>query len=306
MSVKTWWRAVTAAIGVSLVSLGTSGEVVSTRQGDAPEEILRVGQGETRVVTAEDRLMFVERWVMEDDSTIELADGVQAWRIYARSASFGDNVRVVGRGKDGLHGNQGFDGRWWAPRLATGSRAGDGTDATDGEDGKRIEIIMGLVGVGSLSIGAGGGNGGHGGRGGGGGKGGAASCSSWDRGANGGTGGNGGAAGAGGRGGEVSVTFWSVGAVLDLRGIAANVAGGTAGSPGNGGPGGPGADRRPCPPSGPFRGTLGTLAGGMRGRDGAPGRTSSPGQDGRYSLVQLATPLALPEVAELLGEGAAR
>ena len=108
---------------------------------------LRVGEGQTYTAGSEERAIEVDKWVMEDDSTLVLSrEGCGAgfssgekcvWSVRANRAWFGSNARVVGFGDDGDVGK-------------------------DGEDGMDVDIGVGLAAIGSAVIDVHGGNGGPG------------------------------------------------------------------------------------------------------------------------------------------------
>ena len=283
-----------AVVSFLLVGVGAAG-----RAGQASrEEVLEVGASETLLVGPDDaHVMMLDRWIMGDNATIEIAQEVGALRIYAKEVSLGSNVRIVGRGRNGTGGSDGhsFGAARQRERGRGGTRGGPGSS---GKDGKHVEIIMGLRSVGSLHVDVGGGSGGNGGRGGNGGKGGEASCNR-GRGRNGGNGGPGGAGGAGGSGGNVSIRFWPNGDSLDIGAMSFDVTGGDGGRPGDGGSPGAGGDGRRCPPSGPI---IYRRGGGSAGRAGSMGAEGERGSAGSRRL-ELTAPVSLDDASRYFGGG---
>ena len=177
---------------------------------------LIVREGETYTITAENAVIHVDRWIMEDSSVLQLAEDVARVEIRALEATIGENVTINARGSDGVAGNSGGTLGHGPGVCNRGAQGGGGERGTPGMEGKTLDIRMGLVNANSLFIDATGGRGGNGGQGGRGQNGGRGSCRvilpDFDGcdGGKGGTGGNGGAAGPGGNGGTVSIEYWPI------------------------------------------------------------------------------------------------
>ena len=237
----------------------------------------RVSRGATYTITGVEASMRVQRWIVEDGATIQLGDDVDAWRIEAADVSIGSDVRILGRGRDGVPGSYGRPGRWGGPREL-GGNGGAGTHGSDGSAGKNATIVMGVREIHGLTIDVRGGRGGNGGHGGRGGKGGRAACGppNMGGGRNGGTGGAGGNAGHGGNGGSVAVRYWPLADSVPLS-IVAVVTPGDPGVPGSGGQGGIRGEARMC--------RLITEGPGAPGSPGGPGSGGVRGTDGQYSAM---------------------
>lgn len=187
---------------------------------------LVVGAGQKITITAAQQSLSLDRFVMEDNATIEFAPDVTRWEVFAREASFGNNTTINGRGHDGKDGKDGA-----TVSCAANSSAGNGEP---GHNGVGIDMRLGIVQFKSLQINVSGGNGGKGGKG-----------ASAQRGADckGMVGGNGGDAGAGGNGGHVLIAYWSASqdGYIPISnygtGIQITIDGGKASIPGQGGEG---------------------------------------------------------------------
>lgn len=160
---------------------------------------LVVGAGQKITITAAQQSLTLDRFVMEDNSTIEFAPDVTRWDVFAREASFGNNTTINGRGHDGGNGS---DGK--AANISSDcSKASAVLNANNGEAGHNgvgIEMRLGITHFKSLQIDISGGNGGKGG------KGASIQSSSACKGL---AGGNGGNAGDGGNAGHVLIAYWS-------------------------------------------------------------------------------------------------
>ena len=238
---------------------------------------LRVQRGETRTVT--DAAMVVDKWVMEDNSTLEIAPGISDWRIEANRASFGKNTKISGAGSpgDGAADSQGASGTP-GTECRDGGHGGAGLPGSAGSNGVNVSMTIGLVGVEDLVIDVSGGKGGDGGTGGTGGQGGRASCGRICSGQEGGSGGPGGSAGNGGRGGNVTVSYWLAGQTpvfvgsTSGKGLRVEAEGGEAGAPGPGGPAGSGGAGKRC---GLYKRSGGSP--GSKGPDGGKGISGASG-----------------------------
>lgn len=211
-----------------------------------------VKKGQSRVVTVAESNVFVNEFIMEDNSLLVVPQDVPLWKCTALKASIGKNCTIKAYGHDGSNGDKGVKGRSngddcgnGGPGLV-GGNGGNGTDACD------IIFQMGLKHIGSVTIDMRGGNGGNGAPGGNGGNGGPGDCSKTCNGGTGGPGGQGGRGGNPGDGGHFRLEYWRVSdnEVADtssagLYGIRVLVdAGinGRGGLSGKGGKGGPGKD----------------------------------------------------------------
>lgn len=261
--------------------------------GDSPaagQPKLQVGSGNQRIVTASS--LHVEEWEMEDNSTLIIDTGIETWSIFARRATFGSGVRILGVGADGTAGSGSSQNGKNGSECEDGDPGAPGDEGTPGKPGVQIHIKAGLVKVGSVLIDTSGGRGGDGERGGNGGRGGRASCGEICSGQEGGNGGRGGEAGDGGSSGSVRVEYWiadkqpivvgytprSDDDPTDLeRGLRVRAEPGAPGTPGQGGLGGPGGSGRRC--------LFNTVRRGA-GSNGARGPTGNSGLAGHAGDVQ--------------------
>ncbi len=230
----------------------------------------RVKTGETFIVTKDNRKMVVEKWVMEDSSTIILSDEVSKWRINAGEASFGKNCRILGVGRSGRSGANSTAIGQNGVDCKDGQDGGAGEDGMNGSKGKSVKIKMRLLYVDGLVIDVRGGDGGDGGNGADGDDGGKAACETGCNGGKGGNGGVGGNGGRGGKGGKVEIDYRLVKNVKwpdDSQGIESITSGGQAGLGGNGGKGGKGGDGVNC--------------NGYGRKNGSPGKDGGNGRDGK-------------------------
>ena len=242
----------------------------------------RVAASTTYTITADQKSMRVQRWIMEPGSTVELAADVDQWRIEALEAIFGENTTIVGRGLPGGSGTTPGE-RVGVPTMRHGHPGYSGTAGGSGSPGKRVIVHMGLVNAHGLTFDVRGGAGGPGGHGGKGGKGGRGRCAEDPDGRKGGPGGTGGSGGNGGAGGKVQVKWWPIsddGAEVVINAL---VNGGASGTPGHAGPGGDGGDGRRCTP----------FYTGDNGPRGNWGRAGSKGGDGKAGdrSIQVVAPL---------------
>jgi hypothetical protein len=247
---------------------------------------LKVESGRTYTVTQKDKKMLVNKWVMEDNSTIIISDDVSVWEIHAIEASFGKNCKIVGNrvGKQSRNGANSTKHGSKGGSCTPGGKGGQGDEGAPGPEGSSVKITMGLIYVNDLLIDVRGGVGGNGGKGANGGKGGDASCSSCS-GQDGGQGGKGGLSGRGGHGGNVYVGYWIAGtsniASINngLRALTTRGRSGTGGTPGNPGPGG---DATEC---GLFK-----RSGGNPGPKGVKGGYGKYAKDGEVIFEVIPSP----------------
>ncbi len=259
------------------------------------KKVLRVGAGNQHIV--KEQTTVVDEWVMENNSTLKFAQGIEEWTIHATSATFGSGVRILGVGTNGTAGSGASRNGRNGSKCEDGGNGTDGAAGTPGKPGVDIKIISGLVEVGSVLIDTSGGQGGNGERGGKGGRGGRASCGEVCSGQEGGNGGSGGAAGSGGSGGSVEINYWIAGKQRIVVGYAPRSDDGQAGiepglrvraepgapgNPGQGGSGGSGGASRRCAFNTVRRGA------GPNGASGPMGRSGQAGDAGdvQFSVVQ--------------------
>ena len=276
---------------VAAVAVAVSTSVLGS-QGVFGQSTFIVPSGETREITEEDRQMLVNKWIMEDSSTVIIRQGITKWTINALEASFGKNTRIIGTGTLGIDGTTSQQHGGNGGECKDGGAGGNGDPGTHGGQGVDISITMGLVEIDELFIdvrGGGGGNGGHGANGG---KGGRASCGRICSGQEGGRGGRGGDAGNGGNGGKVEVQYWVAGTTpisfsnnRSVRGLRIDATGGEPGQPGIGGRGGDGGDGKRCPPFNSIR-----RGSGHGGENGVDGNVGQPGQQGSVTLSAIPNP----------------
>jgi hypothetical protein len=194
---------------------------------------LVVGAGQKITITAAQQTLTLDKFVMEDNATIEFAPDVTHWNVFAREASFGNNTTINGHGHNGSNGKDGS-----AIKITTSAdcnKVPEAINAINGEaghDGVSIEMRLGIVRFKSLQIDVSGGNGGNGGKG----AQGASGCKGI-------AGGSGGAAGNGGHSGHVLIAYWSASqdGYIPISnygtGIQITINGGKTGLPGQGGEG---------------------------------------------------------------------
>ena len=246
---------------------------------------LRVRENETHTITAQHRNIHVNHWIMEDNSTIEIAADVAIWTLRAGEADIGNGVTIIGRGRSGNRGfqNQGNPGPLHdrcSPAGNPGHNAGHGAPGTPGSS---VEITAGIASLGGLTFDLAGGPGGNGGRGGPGGRGGDGSCGRDCHGRAGGNGGVGGSAGAGGAGGDATLHVWPVGdSPLAINAFTFNLDGGPAGTPGTGGAGGSGGAGSSC--------VFSDKRPGPNGGNGPVGGSAQPGSRGNSAISIIPRP----------------
>ena len=261
-----------------LVACSAIGQVL-----ESPELI--IPEGDIYTITADNAVIIVDRWIMEDNSILQLAPDVPRLEIRALEATIGANVTIVARGNDGAPGNTGSTPGGSPGLCNTGNAGGRGEAGTPGLDGKTVDIRMGLINANSLFINASGGRGGDGGQGGRGQTGSRGTCQvrppDFDGcpGSRGGRGGQGGNAGHGGNGGNVTIEYWPIADAVSVN-VIPLLEGGISGAPGLPGPGGPGGPRFRCG-TWPFRRTQ---PGGGSGSSGSLGGEGQSGSRGSYTL----------------------
>lgn len=267
---------VTVAIGIVAGSTNVYGQ-----------SALRVQEGQTLTLTEE--RMFVDEWVMEDNSTLLIDPAIRTWAINASRARFGDNTTIAALGLAGTNGRSSQAHGGNGGECTDGGHGGDGLPGTSGGAGVNIDITMGLLSVTNLIIHVAGGDGSDGGDGANGGQGGRASCGRVCSGQEGGNGGQGGNAGHGGQGGNVKISYWLAGREpLSVggrggAGLRVNAAGGDPGRPGQGGRGARGGAGRSCP----FFVKRGAGPWGSNGGEGDMGR---PGMEGSVEYLVMPSP----------------
>ena len=99
---------------------GGSGAALAQVFRVGEEMELRVGERQTFTLGVAGASVEIDRWVMENESTLVLsreacaaegaAEGRCGWRIEADLAWFGEGARVVGYGRDGVEGEAGQNG----------------------------------------------------------------------------------------------------------------------------------------------------------------------------------------------------
>lgn len=210
----------------------TAFALLSLVSATALADSLIVGAGQKITITAAQQSLTLDKFVMEDNSTIEFAPDVNRWEVFAREASFGNNTTINGRGHDGANGK---DGQASASCKNVNASDLSATDGQAGHNGVGIDMRLGIIRFKSLQIDVGGGNGGQGGKGASA-KGGGSECKGL-------AGGNGGNAGNGGSGGHVLIAYWSASqdGYIPISnygtGIQITIDGGKSSTPGQGGEG---------------------------------------------------------------------
>ena len=240
----------------------------------------RVKSGETHTIKNDSAVMFVDRWIMEDNAKIDFEPDVNRWEITATHTEF--------------HGTSFIDAGRSETSGANGEAAGE--HGEDGPDGVDVVMQIGIAVLDTVVIDQSGGKGGDGVRGRKGDTGAAAKCSGKDA-KNGGPGRAGGDAGDGGDQGEITVKFWVVEGrqpvVSSAYGKTANTVpgfnffgeAGKAGTPGGGGPGGNGgAGKDKCGPW-PY----------WKRSGGSPGATGPAGTSGTSGATKLASVVPIPD-----------
>lgn len=129
------------------------------------QSIFKILEGETFVVEKKNAKMLVDKWIMEDNSQILISDDLDGWEINANEASFGNNCRIVGIGKNGTNGKSSSVHGTASGECKDGGWGGNGNNGAKGSSGKMIKIVMGLLNVNDLYIDVSGGDGGIGGNG---------------------------------------------------------------------------------------------------------------------------------------------
>lgn len=264
-----------------LASCKTPKENAANPSAPNAQSTFLVKTGETRTVANNERRLLVDKFIMEDNSTIVLADDISLWEVTALDLQFGKGCKIIGDGASGSNGDHGGPGgHAGGGDCSNGGHGGNGQPGVDGKPGKNIKIKAGIRQLGHVLIDLNGGNGGEGGNGGNGGNGTQGDCSRSCNGGAGGNGGNGGRNGNGGPGGSFELSFWVIDGLagnIDLNGNGTGIQltnkggiggnSGVGGSRGSGGPGKkcPGKNREPGP-----HGSAGTAAAiGTTGKSGA-------------------------------------
>jgi hypothetical protein len=234
---------------------------------------LHVGRGQVQLIDQPE--LHLDRLVLEDGATLRVAPGIEHLRLTANDVSIGNNVRLLGAGKDGVTGASAG-----APAevgsCEDGATGQPGVSGTSGGNGVSLELSLGLRSFGSLLLDTHGGKGGSGGKGGNGGNGGVGDSCAGGVGGNGGAGGNG---GTGGNGGDVVVRYWSLSEAGHIPisnygpGVQILTAGGEGAAGGAGGALGLGGEGEQITRSNGIKATRNS------GPDGKPGLD---GQDGPY------------------------
>ncbi len=251
---------------------------------------LRVPSGETYTIDSDHLSMRVERWVMEDNSTIKIPSDVCGeerctWTIHADTAEIGSGVQILGRGSRGHDcDSRGSPGANAGGRGNAGGNGGPGCHGERGDNGVNVVLSIGLVSFGNLLIDVRGGPGGDGAQGGRGGNGSRGGCSCVCRGGRGGDGGPGGRAGSGGDGGNINLSYWMPSVGFVHRGsLLSEIGGGDSGIPGKGGARGiGGGGSGECGPWPHWR-----FGGGAHGSQGSSGATGSNGLPGNVATREI-------------------
>jgi hypothetical protein len=239
--------------------------------------VFEVRAGETVVITPETKIdQYYNSLILREGSRLVIK--VPNLVLKVGEIQIGDNVQILGNGRDGVDGPNAKSDKPTAG-LGDGGWPGDnGGAGSPGESGATVTLITGrLLPIGSnFRVELKGGAGGRGGDGGQGGHGGPAECHQVA--GDGGPGGDGRAGGAGGSGGKFTLLFSSYGgqaAFLVLGPDKFLVEGGAGGEGGSKGAGGHGGDGVNC---GPLLG--GARPGGGGGGDGKAGERGRAGVRG--------------------------
>lgn len=208
-----------------------------------------------RNLAQEEANLFVEEFIMEDNSTLLIPDNIDLWNCTALKFKIGSRCKIIAKGENGVHGTNGISaGPTGGGDCSNGGSGENGTDGKNGTNGCNINFKIGIQALGSLEIITQGGRGGDGGSGGNGGHGTQGDCSRTCNGGSGGSAGSGGNNGQGGKAGNVKIEFWIVSDKniqtpefalfgADNNGIVVKQSGGNggtggkSGTPGRGGPG---------------------------------------------------------------------
>lgn len=257
---------------LSAIALVASGMFNATEADAARNFVIKAGQ--TLAITSQTRFDdFYNQMVLEDGARliIEVPNVV----FHVGELIIGNDVRIIGNGKDGANGAHGKGEKPTAGVGHGGWPGENGEAGQNGQPGANFEVIAGTlrpIGV-NFRVELQGGNGGNGGNGSAGGHGGTASCIEVS--GDGGPGGKGGRGGDGGDSGKFSIRFSSYSGPARLFLMDPDIfivdggAAGLGGSRGGGGHGGRGVD---CPF---FLG--GSRGGGRVGGDGLPGQMGKRG-----------------------------
>lgn len=243
-----------------------------------------------QMLIQENQDISVDRWIMEEGSSISFAPGVTDWKIRALNAEFGAGASIDGRGQAGSSGKTSSAAPPRAEVCTVGQNGFPGSSGNNGQSGVNISVEAGIDRLQDLSIMTQGGQGGQGSYGSPGGEGGKADgC----HGKAGGDGGQGGDGGDGGRGGDILFRYWitSPEATVSISNYGTGVTlisdGGAAGTAGLGGAGGKGGKGR-------FENRTGnikiTRESGNPGKNGAHGIGGVAGDKGKILIQAIAAP----------------
>ena len=295
---KKWWAGIGVVVAILAALWGffdtgptprppTLAEELQQRLSnvsDDPVNHLVVHNGQTFTVNETEAIY--RSVTLGDNSKLELSPELTRWNLQTLKLKVGQNVQILGRGKDGDEGRLGSPGDHSPRDCSNGNDGTEGKRGVRGTNGIHIDIkTIDLNFVGRLTVDTSGGSGGKGGDGGNGGNGGRADRSDRCSGGNGGRGGEGGDGGNAGSGGNLSISY--VHASADGEGpidqwtnyITHLNSAGSVGLLGSGGQGGDG---------GAGRGASLVIDGQPGGSNGNAGNSGESGNPGSAGSTQIA------------------
>lgn len=127
---------------------------------------LRIGSGETYMLAGGEKLLDLDTLILEDGASIIIANGESAVMIRARRVEIGTDVKIIGRGADGLDGDAGQNYDDFAKNCEAPNAGESGEEGKAGGDGVNLNLDWVIASFGSVTVDLSGGNGGDGGVGG--------------------------------------------------------------------------------------------------------------------------------------------
>ncbi len=249
-------------------------------------EEIKAKQGETIKIDATQRLIQLDKLILEDDSTLLLDANMGQFSLFAKYVEIGNNVQILGVGnnaKETKPNASSFENL--NKECFSGIDGQTGVSGDPGQNGIDINLSLAIAKLGNLEINTTGGQGGNGlaGQ-----NGSDASQKEKCKRAKGGNGGNGGEGGTGGDGGSISIQYSSLNKGLSENEIAKRFSfktkGGLGGKGAQAGTGGKGtkgyySNRRS------LTGSQVWVPSGKTGKTGKQGKAGKSGGSGEVNLA---------------------
>src|SRR5258708_5044654 len=128
-------------------------------------QTLTVHSGETKVIDNSYNPIYLDKLVMEANSTIKLGEDLpnRIWKVQIRTATFGQDAAIVATGTPGVDGSSIPGVPAAADECRGGNGGGTGGTGNTGTSGIDIDMLVGISQLDHLIIDSSGGRGGTGG-----------------------------------------------------------------------------------------------------------------------------------------------